>query len=131
MSDNLGKIRKLGSFDTPYYFRSHITNAGPEEGVDCTIAQYGPTDRDDTISVLNTSYGEGGVFIYVKGNGKSLNPPNQLFVDFNEFGQCRSWDAFLEGNCLSFNPPPGQPEFENYRGKTTKQPLAVILQKRL
>ena len=95
-----------------------MTNAGPEEGVDCTIAQYGPTDRDDTISVLNTSFGDGGVFMYVKGNGKSLDPSNQLFVDFNEFGQCRSWDAFLDGNCISFNPPPGQPEFENYRGKS-------------
>ena len=99
--------------------------------MDCTIAQYGPTDRDDTISVLNTSYGEGGVFIYVKGNGKSLDPPNQLFVDFNEFGQCRSWDAFLEGNCISFNPPPGQPEFENYRGKFIERPLPKFYKKNL
>ena len=111
------KICHLCSILKHYDF-SHMTNAGPTEGVDCTIAQYGPTDRDDTISVLNTSFGEGGAFMYVKGNGKSLNPPNQFFVDFFEFGECRSWDAFLEDNCISFNPPPGQVEFENYRGKS-------------
>ena len=102
-----------------------MTNAGPTEGVDCTIAQYGPTDRVDTISVLNTSFGEGGAFMYVKGNGKSLNPPNQFFVDFYEFGECRSWDAFV-GNCISFNPPPGQVEFENYRGKSFESKVSMI-----
>ena len=78
------------------------------------------------ISVLNTSFGDGGVYNYIKGNRKSLTgePSNRLYVSFHESGECihecRSYDAFQEGNYQSGTRPPNDDEFENYRGRTNE-----------